>query len=37
METLTIDNPIKIPGLLSFLTYRRFDAETKIKIVDRQS
>ena len=29
METLTIDNPIKIPGLLSFLTYRRFDAEVR--------
>jgi cytochrome d ubiquinol oxidase subunit I len=26
METLKIDNPIKIPGALSFLTYRRFDA-----------
>ena len=29
METLTIDNPIKFPGLLSFLTYRRFDAEVR--------
>jgi cytochrome d ubiquinol oxidase subunit I len=29
METLTIDNPIKIPGLLSFLTYRRFTAEVR--------
>ncbi len=27
METLTVDNPIKIPGVLSFLTYRRFTAE----------
>jgi cytochrome d ubiquinol oxidase subunit I len=27
METLTIDNPVKIPGVLSYLTYRRFDAE----------
>jgi cytochrome d ubiquinol oxidase subunit I len=29
METFTIDNPIKIPGLLSFLTYRRFTAEVR--------
>ena len=29
METLTIDNPIKFPGLLSFLTYRRFNAEVR--------
>jgi cytochrome d ubiquinol oxidase subunit I len=29
METLTIDNPIKFPGLLSFLTYRRLDAEVR--------
>ncbi len=27
METLAIDNPIKIPGVLSYLTYRRFSAE----------
>lgn len=27
METLTLDNPIQIPGLLSFLTYKRWDAE----------
>jgi cytochrome d ubiquinol oxidase subunit I len=27
METLKIDNPIRIPGALSFLTYRRFSAE----------
>jgi len=27
METLEIDNPIKIPAVLSFLTYRRFDSE----------
>jgi cytochrome d ubiquinol oxidase subunit I len=27
METLKIDNPIKFPGALSYLTYRRFDAE----------
>jgi cytochrome d ubiquinol oxidase subunit I len=26
METLKIDNPIQIPAVLSFLTYRRFDA-----------
>jgi cytochrome d ubiquinol oxidase subunit I len=29
METLTIDNPIKFPALLSFLTYWRFDAEVR--------
>lgn len=27
METLTLDNPIRIPGMLSFLTYQRWDAE----------
>jgi cytochrome d ubiquinol oxidase subunit I len=27
METLTLDNPIQVPGLLSFLTYQRWDAE----------
>ena len=27
METLKIDNPVKIPRALSYLTYRRFDAE----------
>jgi cytochrome d ubiquinol oxidase subunit I len=27
METLKIDNPIRIPAALSYLTYRRFDAE----------
>jgi cytochrome d ubiquinol oxidase subunit I len=27
METLSIDNTIKIPGALSYLTYRRFSAE----------
>ncbi len=26
METLQLDNPIKVPGLLSFLTYHRWDA-----------
>ncbi len=26
METLHLDNPIKVPGLLSFLTYQRWDA-----------
>jgi cytochrome bd ubiquinol oxidase subunit I len=29
MDTLTIDNPIEIPALLSFLTYRSFGAEVK--------
>ncbi len=29
MDTLRIDNPIKIPALLSFLTYRDFGAEVK--------
>lgn len=29
MDTLTIDNPIKIPALLSFLTYQNFGAEVK--------
>ena len=26
METLELDNPIQVPGLLSFLTYQRWDA-----------
>ncbi len=29
MQTLTIDNPIRFPGLLSYLTYRRFGAEVR--------
>ena len=29
METLTLDNPILLPDFLSFLTYRRLDAEVK--------
>ena len=29
METLQLDNPIKVPGLLSFLTHRRWTAEVK--------
>ncbi len=29
METLQLDNPIKIPGLLSFLTYQRWNATVK--------
>ena len=29
METLEIDNPVEIPGALSFLTYRRFGAEVR--------
>jgi cytochrome d ubiquinol oxidase subunit I len=29
MDTLTIDNPVKIPALLSFLTYRRLNAEVR--------
>jgi cytochrome d ubiquinol oxidase subunit I len=29
METLHLDNPIKVPGLLSFLTHRRWDAPVK--------
>ena len=29
METRTLDNPIEIPGMLSFLTYRRWRAEIK--------
>jgi cytochrome d ubiquinol oxidase subunit I len=29
MDTLRIDNPIKIPALLSLLTHRSFDAEVK--------
>ena len=26
METLTLDNPIQVPGLLSFLTFQRWNA-----------
>jgi cytochrome d ubiquinol oxidase subunit I len=29
MRTLEMDNPIKIPGMLSFLTYRRFNMEVR--------
>lgn len=29
MRDLKLDNPIEIPGVLSFLTYKRFDAEVK--------
>ena len=29
METLEIDNPVTIPGVLSLLTYRRFGAEVR--------
>jgi cytochrome bd ubiquinol oxidase subunit I len=29
METLTLDNPITVPDVLSFLTYRRWNAEVK--------
>jgi len=29
MQTLHIDNPIEIPGLLSFLTYQHWNAEVK--------
>jgi cytochrome d ubiquinol oxidase subunit I len=29
METLQLDNPIKVPGLLSFLTHRRWTAQVK--------
>jgi len=29
MESLHLDNPIAIPGLLSFLTHQRWDAEVK--------
>lgn len=29
METLHLDNPIQIPGLLSFLTYHRWDAKVE--------
>jgi cytochrome d ubiquinol oxidase subunit I len=29
METLRIDNPVKIPGALSLLTYQRFGAEVR--------
>jgi cytochrome d ubiquinol oxidase subunit I len=29
MEKMRLDNPIEIPKALSFLTYRRFDAEVK--------
>jgi cytochrome d ubiquinol oxidase subunit I len=29
METLQLDNPIKVPGLLSFLTHRRWNAAVK--------
>jgi cytochrome d ubiquinol oxidase subunit I len=28
-EKLTLDNPIVVPGVLSFLTYRRWEAEVK--------
>jgi cytochrome d ubiquinol oxidase subunit I len=29
MESLNLDNPIKVPGLLSFLTHRRWNAPVK--------
>jgi len=29
METLTLDNPVRVPGLLSFLTHRRWNATVK--------
>jgi cytochrome d ubiquinol oxidase subunit I len=29
METLSLDNPIKVPGLLSFLTHRRWNEPVK--------
>jgi len=29
METLRLDNPIKVPGLLSFLTHQRWNARVK--------
>lgn len=29
METLQLDNPIKVPGLLSFLTHQRWNAQVK--------
>ena len=29
METLHLDNPVKVPGLLSFLTHRRWNAPVK--------
>ena len=29
METLQLDNPIRVPGLLSFLTHRRWNAPVK--------
>jgi cytochrome bd ubiquinol oxidase subunit I len=29
METLQLDNPVKVPGLLSFLTHRRWNAPVK--------
>ena len=29
METLQLDNPIKVPGLLSFLTHERWNAQVK--------
>lgn len=29
METLTLDNPIEVPKVLSFLTYQRWEAEVK--------
>jgi len=29
MEKMRLDNPIEVPNALSFLTYRRFDAEVK--------
>jgi cytochrome d ubiquinol oxidase subunit I len=29
METLQLDNPIKVPGLLSFLTHRRWNAPVR--------
>jgi len=29
METLTLDNPVRVPGLLSFLTHRRWNAPVK--------
>ena len=29
VETMTLDNPLHVPRVLSFLTYRRWDAEVK--------
>ena len=37
MKTLTLDNPIEVPGVLSLLTYKRWNAEVKgLKDFDRE-